>query len=114
MMRLDEEIKELFVKIIIPAIIVISSMLMVKKQVEGRLTGFTIFSAYGLGIGACYLCRNLIFKYFPGEESLIPVAVLAIGAKDLIKYALYRAKWDELGKWLLEIAKSWIDNKLRK
>lgn len=114
MIRISEEVKELFIKIIIPAIIIITSMLMVKRQVEGRLTGFTIFVSYGLGIGFCYLFRNLIFEYFPGEESLIPVAFLAMGAKDLIKYVLYKAKWDELGKWLLEIVKSWIDSKLKR
>ena len=103
-----EEFKELFVKILFPALIVATIMVSYRRMREGRQTTFNIISSYVSALGIAYLSGDLVLSYMPKNLITISVAIIAFSSEKIVGYLLYTFNVEQ---WLKHLFNFLISNK---
>ena len=111
MIRLSEEIKELLIKIIIPAFVMVVVKISVQNNRE-RMSLTNIIASVVSGLGLAYLSSGLILKHFSDEMVTLIAAGVALTAEHIVSIVLYRLNWDKIGDAFLSAVQSWINRKM--
>lgn len=84
-----EEFKEIFLKILFPALIVATIMVSYRRMREGKQTVFNVVSSYVSALGIAYLSGDLILHYMPKNLITVSVAIIAFSSEKIVGYLLY-------------------------
>lgn len=101
MEELGSELKNLFVKVLIPALIAVS----IKIAIDSRKKTISIFNVIGsiiTGVGMAYLFSGIILSTF--SEDLIPlmIALVAISGEKIGNWLIYKFNIDTFIEALIE------------
>ena len=107
MSKVTNELQELFVKIIVPALITISAMLAIENK-RKKVSRSVVFCSIVVGVGIPYLCSTLIFEHISNEFIPVIVAVIALSSEKIMSWFMYKMNLDVLGDAFIEMLKNWI------
>lgn len=91
------ESKDLFLKILFPALIVATITVAYRRMKEGKQSTFSIISSYASALGIAYLSGDLILHYMPEYLITISASIIAFLSKEIVGYLLYNFNVEE---WL--------------
>lgn len=91
----NNEVSQLILKIIIPAILGVGIKLAVEmKKNKTKISLFNVCSSMFVGIGGAYISSGLIQKELPLEYQSIAIAFIAIITDKVAEYAIYKMEID--------------------
>lgn len=105
--KIDNELRELFIKIIVPALVIISVKLSIQNK-RDRVSLFNVVSSIISGIGVAYLSSGLILKNFSDEWIALIVAAVTLTSEKIVAWFIYKMDIDLLGDAFIEMLKNWI------
>jgi hypothetical protein len=94
-MNLNEDVRTLLIKILVPATIGVS----MKLAIEGRdkaMTKTNVITSFILGVGTAYLTGALILKSFSPEIASIVIGIVAMGSESIAKFMIRKFKIDSM------------------
>lgn len=107
---LNEELRELIVKILIPSLVGISIKLALKIR-EGRLSFFNACTSVVIGVGFAYLFGGIVLSYFSERWAPAVIAAITITGEKIAYWLIYRFDFDVVGDAFIERLKNWIIKK---
>ncbi len=104
------EVINLFIKIIIPAIVAIG----IKVAIEMKHTRITIFSALSslmIGVGCAFLSAGIISANVGEEAQPIVIGIVAIVGDKIAFWLIYKFNFDKIGAALSDLIVNFIKKK---
>src|SRR5690606_12611620 len=94
--KIPEEIENLLIKIIIPALVAISIKLAVQSR-QGKMSLFTTITSIIVGVGCAYLSSGWVLKTFSDETMPIAVGVITIAGEKIAYWLIFKFNFDIIG-----------------
>lgn len=90
-------IKEIFVKILFPALVVATIIVAHRRMKEGKQSFFNVVSSYITAGGITYLSGEFILSYVPEDLITLSAGIVAFSSEKIVGYLLYTFNVEE---WL--------------
>lgn len=99
--KIPEELENLLIKIIIPALVAISIKLAVQSR-EGKMSLFSTIMSIIIGVGCAYISSGWVLKTFSEETMPIAVGVITIAGEKIAYWLIFKFNFDVLGDALID------------
>ena len=96
MERIPQELKEFFLKIIIPAVVAISIKLAMESRNE-KISFFNALTSVIIGVGCAYLASGWVMDSFKDNTIPLIIACITIVGEKISYWLIYKFKFDVLG-----------------
>lgn len=101
MEKIEEEIRSLIVKVLIPAIVAVSIKLAIASR-KNKMTIFNIITSFIIGIGSAYLFSSFILSHFSDEYVPLMIALVTISGEKIGNWVIYTFNVDAFIKAMIE------------
>ena len=95
-MPINDELRNLVIKILVPALVGISIKLAVQSK-KAKVSVSTIIGSIVIGVGSAWLASGWVFKTFSEETTSIVIAVIAIAGEKVAEWLIYKFNFDVIG-----------------
>jgi putative effector of murein hydrolase len=96
-----EDAKAWIVKIIVPALVAISIKLAIQSK-SMRMSWFNIMTSFITGIGAAYLCSDIVLTYIAPEYTTAAIALIAMSGEKIGYWVVYKFNVESILEGLLD------------
>jgi len=109
--EIPDEIRNLFIKIIIPALVAMSIKLAVQSR-KGKISLFSAIASIAIGVGCAYLSANWVLGTFSDELMPIAIAVITIAGEKVAYWLIFKFNFDVVGDAFIDyITRKYRDEK---
>lgn len=105
------EFKELFLKILFPALVVATMVVSYRKAMKLKQSNFNIAASYIIAGGIAYLTGDFILNNVRDDLITLSVAIICFSSEKIVKYMLYTFNVEE---WLKHLFDFLISKKTEK
>lgn len=100
MYKIGQEIQDLVIKIIIPALVAISIKLAVESR-RGKISFFNAITSIIIGVGCAYLSSGWVMDVFSHGMISIVIAVITLTGEKIAFWLIYKLNIDIIGDFLI-------------
>lgn len=101
MEEIEEGAKNLFIKVLIPALVAVSIKIAIASR-KNSMTVFNIVTSIVIGVGSAYLFSGLIMSNFSDELVPLMIALVTISGEKIGNWIIYKFNIDTLIEALIE------------
>lgn len=95
MEKIGEEIENLLVKVLIPALVAISIKIAIVSRKQS-MTVFNVVASIVVGVGCAYLFSGLVMRNFSDDMIPLVIAIITITGEKIGNWIIYRLNVDKL------------------
>lgn len=101
MEEIEKEVRNLLVKVLIPAIVAVSIKIAITMR-KNKMTVFNIIASFIVGVGSAYLFSGFILGHFSDEYVPLMIALVTISGEKIGNWILYKFNVDSLIETIIE------------
>jgi len=101
MEKIEEELRSLLIKVLIPSLVAISVKLAITMR-KHNMTILNIVSSVIIGVGSAYLFSGFIFKHFSDEAATLMIAMVTISGDKIGNWLIYKFNVDSFIRAMIE------------